>query len=150
MRILLVDDNLRHRRAGQRQLTALGHEVIALCDYTEARDRADKQHFDVALIDLLMPAESTTLSPNAIGKHVGVEIAVGFPLMLALTISGIKLIAVATDTNHHHHPASAMVDWFSGEWPMLINGAKAIVLHAPVAEDGCKDWGKVLAQLIAS
>ncbi len=38
MRILLVDDHLKHRRAGISQLGALGHEIVALCDYGEARE----------------------------------------------------------------------------------------------------------------
>src|SRR3990167_3374487 len=132
MRILLVDDSLAHRRAGKRQLEELGHEVVATSDYTEAQRMAEKEQFDAALIDLLMPAEPTTLGSEAIKEYVGTEIEVGFPLMLALTMAGIQLVAVATDTNHHNHPASAMVDWF-GE-PMTINGATVLIMHAPMCE----------------
>ena len=148
MRVLLVDDNLRHRRAGTRQLETLGHEVIALCDYGEARKRAGAESFDVALIDLLMPAEPTTLGAEARKEFVGHEIAVGFPLILKLTHLGIKKVAVATDTNHHDHPMSAIVDWFHSD-ALEVNGAKVLIMHAPMCEDGAKDWGKVLAHLIA-
>ena len=113
MRILLLDDNLRHRRAGARQLEALGHEVVALCDYGEARERAKTEPFDVALIDLL----------------------------------GIGKIAVAPDTNHHNHPMSAVVDWFRGA-ALSVDGAKVAIMHAPMRDDGAKDWGKILAQII--
>ena len=142
MRILLVDDTLAHRRAGKRQLEALGHEVVALCDYTEAERMVETERFDAALIDLLMPAEPLTLGPDAVAKYVGVEIDVGFALMLALTMAGIPLVAVATDTNHHAHPASAMVDWFYK--PMTINGARVLIMHAPMCEDQTKDWGEIL------
>lgn len=148
MRVLLVDDNLRHRRAGMRQLETLGHEVIALCDYGEARERARTETFDAALIDLLMPAEPTTLGPEARKEFVGREIAVGFPLAFELTGLGIKGVAVATDTGHHDHPMSAIVDWFDGK-EMSANGARVLIMHAPMCQNGTKDWGKVLAMLLA-
>lgn len=147
MRILLIDDSLAHRRAGKRQLEALGHEVVVMSDYTEARRMAEQERFDAALIDLLMPAETTTLGPDAIKQYVGTEISVGFPLMLALAGIGIKLVAVATDTNHHNHPASAMVDWFAHK-PLTIDGGKAMVMHAPMI-GGVKDWAAILQSLTA-
>ena len=150
MRILLVDDNPKHRRAGVRQLTVLGHEVVALCDYGEARQRAEEEDFDAALLDLLMPAEPTTLGTEACKEHLGREIAIGFPMALELSRHGIIRIAVATDTNHHNHPMSAVVDWFSSE-ALFVNGAKVMILHAPLYKDHMdwvKDWGKILAILI--
>ena len=148
MRVLLLDDNLRHRRAGMKQLDALGHEVVALCDYGEARERAKQENFDVALIDLLMPAEPTTLGTEARKEFVGREIAIGFPMVLELSRFGIKKIAVATDTNHHDHPMSAVVDWFHSD-TLEVNGAKVIIMHAPMCGDGAKDWGKILAHVLA-
>lgn len=145
MRILLVDDNLRHRRAGKQQLEALGHEVVLTCDYGEACKIA-KNGFDVALIDLLMPAEPTTLSPTASAEWVGREIAIGFPLAIELASLGVKMIAVATDTNHHNHPMSAAVDWFHGK-ELSVNDAKVLIMHSPMCEDGSKSWGEVLALL---
>ena len=148
MKILLLDDSPKHRRAGTKQLEALGHQVVALCDYGEAREVASKQQFDAALIDLLMPAEPTTLGPKACEEWVGKEIAVGFPMILELTRLGIKRVAVATDTNHHNHPMSAIVDWFHGK-PLTVNGARVIIMHSPMCDDGTKNWGKVLENLIA-
>lgn len=148
MRVLLLDDNLRHRRAGTKQLQALGHEVIALCDYGDARQRAMEEKFDVALIDLLMPAEPTTLGTEARKEFVGREIAIGFPMVLELSRSGIKKIAVATDTNHHDHPMSAVVDWFHS-CALEVNGAKVLIMHAPMCADGVKDWGQILARVVA-
>jgi CheY-like chemotaxis protein len=148
MRILLVDDNIKHRRAGIRQLEALGHEVIALCDYGEARQRAKKESFDVALIDLLMPAEPTTLGEKACQEFVGLEISIGFPLMLCLSYLGIKKIAVATDTNHHDHPMSAAIDWFRSA-VLTVNDSTVIIMHSPMCQDGTKNWEKILAELIA-
>jgi len=146
MRILLLDDSVKHRRAGVKQLQALGHEVVALSDYGEARKRCETEHFDVALLDLLMPAEPTTLGDEARKEFVGREIAIGFPLVLDISRRNIGKIAVVTDMNHHNHPMSAAVDWFRGA-TLLVNGAEVSIIHAPLCEDGSKDWGMVLAQI---
>ncbi|MGD0576897.1 MAG: hypothetical protein ABSA74_02375 [Candidatus Staskawiczbacteria bacterium] len=147
MRILLVDDNLKHRRAGVKQLSELGHEAVPLFDYGMAEEVISGQPFDAALIDLLMPAEPTTLGPQACAEWVGKEIGVGFPLVLYLS-GWIKMIAVATDTNHHAHPMSAIVDWFHGK-ALSVNGARVLIMHSPMCNDGTKDWAKVLAELLA-
>lgn len=146
MKVLLVDDNVRHRRAGKKQLEALGYEVIAVSEYGEARRLAKEGGFDIALLDLLMPAETTTLGPDARAEHVGREIAIGFPLLLSLA-GLVGKIAVATDMNHHNHPMSAAVDWFSADRKLVVNGATVLIMHAPMCEDGTKNWGKVLARL---
>ncbi len=148
MRILLVDDSMKHRRAGMKQLKLLGHEVVALCDYGEARQRASEGSFDVALIDLLMPAEPTTLGDEARKEFVGREIAIGFPLVLELSRLGIKKIAVATDMNHHNHPMSVAVDWFRSA-VLTVNDAKVIIRHSSMCGDGTKNWGNILAELTA-
>ena len=93
-----------------------------------------------------MPAEATTLGPDAIQEHVGRDIGVGFPLALALTRLGIPHVAVATDTNHHQHPMSAIIDWFT-DVPITINGAHVRFMHAPLCEDGSKNWGEILRRL---
>lgn len=146
MHILLLDDNVRHRRAGVKQLQALGHEVVAFSDYGEARKRCEVEHFDIALLDLLMPAEPTTLGDEACKEFVGREIAIGFPLILDLSRRNIGKIAVATDMNHHNHPMSAAVDWLHGA-ALQVNGALVRIMHAPLQEDGSKDWSKVLARM---
>ena len=148
MKILLVDDSPRHRRAGKKRLEALGHEVAATSGYGEARELAGKGEFDIALLDLLMPAETTTLGSNAIAEHAGREIAIGFPLILALAGS-VKAIAVATDMNHHNHPMSAAVDWFPGGRKLVVNGTVVRIMHSPMDQDGCKDWTEVLKRLLA-
>lgn len=148
MHILLIDDSLKHRRAGIRELEALGHTVVAHCDYGEARAHAKREHFDVALIDLLMPAEPTTLGPKAIQEFVGREIAIGFPLVLDLSLLGIPRIVVATDTNHHNHPMSAVVDWFGGKL-QSVNGAMVKIIHARLNADSSKDWAHALASITA-
>ena len=147
MRILLVDDSLQHRRAGMIQLEALGHEVLACSGYGDARKAAEAERFDAALIDLLMPAEATTLGTEARIEHVGREIAIGFPLAIELARLGLPKIAVATDTNHHNHPMSAVVDWFEGK-ALTINGAVVRISHAVLVNDGAKDWAKALADLL--
>ena len=61
---------------------------------------------------------------------------------------GVKMIVVATDTNHHNHPMSAIVDWFGSDRSVNINDAKVIFVHSPMNEDGTKKWAKALSWLI--
>lgn len=147
MKVLLLDDSVRHRRAGKRQLEELGHEVVAMSSYFEACDLAGNVAFDVALIDLLMPAESRTLGLEAIKEFVGREEGVGFPVAINLARLGIPKIAMATDTNHHNNPMSAMVDWFGRDRAVVINNAKVIFIHSPMTVNSEKDWVKVLSFL---
>lgn len=149
MRILLLDNNVRNRRAGKQQLEAKGHTVVTLSAYVETRELAERERFDVALIDLLMPAERMTLGQDALITHLGREIGVGFPMAIILAASGISKIAVATDSNHHAHPMSAIVDWFGHERPITINGAYVLFLHSPMSANRMKDWVKVLDLLCA-
>jgi len=96
-----------------------------------------------------MPAESTTLGAEACAEHLGREIAIGFPLVLALAGS-VERIAVATDMNHHNHPMSAAVDWFHGDRKLVVNGTAVLIMHSPMTADGAKDWSRVLEQIMAA
>ena len=145
MRILLVDDNVRHRRAGVQQLQAAGHEVVALNSYGEAHRRVRQEQFDVALVDLLMPAEEMTLGEERL-KHLGSQVGVGYALALYLPYVSVGAVVVATDTNHHNHPLSAIADWFSGK-PLTVNGKPVRITHAKLNEDGTKDWTHALQLL---
>ena len=145
MKILLVDDNVRHRRSGVRELTTLGHEVVAVSSYVEAHEIAHKESFDVALLDLLMPAEAMTLGSEGLA-HLGSEIGVGYVLALDLAQANVGAVVVATDTNHHNHPLSALVDWFSGK-SLTVNGKPVRITHARLHEDGTKDWVRALQSL---
>ncbi|MDP2641867.1 MAG: hypothetical protein Q8P21_01055 [bacterium] len=145
MRILLVDDSVRHRRAGIKQLEAAGHQVVALNSYGEAHRQVRQEQFDVALVDLLMPAEEMTLGEEGL-KHLGSQIGVGYALALDLPYGNVGAVVVATDTNHHNHPLSAIVDWFHGR-PLIVNGKAVRIIHAKLNEDGTKDWLSALESI---
>ncbi len=149
MKILLVDDSRKHREAGVADLSALGHEVTALRSYSDVAKVIRTQQFDVALLDLLMPSEPMTLGGAGL-EHLGEPFSVGYPLAVYLASVGVKFVAVATDTNHHHHPASAMMDWLSGE-VLNMNGSAVMFMHAPMKDVGhnrVKDWSLVLSRLL--
>lgn len=145
MDILLVDDSKKHRQAGVAQLSALGHEVTAVGDYAEAARLLREQKFDVALLDLLMPAEPMMLGGRGM-EYLGQSIAVGFPLSMLAASEGVRLVAVATDTNHHDHPASAIMDWFHDR-RFTVGLSMVVWMHAPLCADGAKDWAKILDRL---
>ncbi len=146
MKILLVDDSAKHRRAGVEQLTVLGHEVVALSDYTEALERAmGGEYFDAALLDLLMPAEATMLGDSGMAL-LGQPFAVGYALAVLIALAGVPFVAVATDTNHHNHPASAVMDWFPKS-TIQIEDSKVIFMHAPLCAGGEKNWALILERV---
>lgn len=98
--------------------------------------------FDAVLSDLLMPASKMTMGNKGM-KYVGQEMPVGFALSLMAVLHGAKYVAVVTDTNHHDHPASAMLDPFASRCPhkhdsvgrptrFVINEAKVGYYHSPM------------------
>ncbi|MFA6383210.1 MAG: hypothetical protein WCX17_02205 [Parcubacteria group bacterium] len=148
-RILLVDDTKKHRKAGIAQLTALGHEVVAVSGYEDAVNELRKgEKFDIALLDLLMPAEGMTLGGDGL-KYLGQPIDIGFSLAMKLALEGIKEIAVVTDMGHHSHPASAIFDWFLGK-KLTICGSNVRCMHAHIIRDNddVKDWAAALESLL--
>ena len=76
----------------------------------EAREAATTHpNFDVVLTDLMMPASRSAQGGEGM-QFVGKQMPVGTFLILLALNAGIKNIAMVTDTNHHHHPASAALD----------------------------------------
>ena len=85
MKIILIDDTIRNRKAGKQQLTVLGHEVKSFGTYSEARHAVETgEAFDVALIDLNMPAELDPWGAGFPKEYLGQSVAVGYPLALSL------------------------------------------------------------------
>lgn len=146
MKILLVDDSRKHRESGATDLSADGHEVVAVRSYGESMKVADAS-FDVALIDLLMPAEGMTLGEKGM-EHFGEPFAIGYPLSIYLASKGIKRVAVATDSNHHDHPASAIMDYVGME-KIVVGESSIIWMHSPMKENDAKNWKAVLEKLMA-
>ncbi len=149
MNILLVDDSFAHRNAGKEQLSDI-HNVTAVSDYTEAVRivRAEEEMFDVALLDLLMPAEATMLGTRGL-EFLGETIPVGFPLAIKMAMCGVPQIIVATDISHHNHPASAILDWlWWRKYPIKINDSTVRFIHSPLIEDRVKDWRAILEMYI--
>lgn len=143
MRILVIDDNETHRLSALR--TIVGHDVTVAGTYDEAYElllvTGAPPLFDVVFCDLLMPAGAMGMGTKGM-KYVGQEMPVGFALSLMAVLNGAKYVAVVTDTNHHDHPASAMLDPLVSrcpdnndrrrkETPFVINGSKVAFYHSP-------------------
>lgn len=82
--------------------------------YRAARERARElatthPNFDVVLTDLMMPASRSAQGDQGM-QFVGKQMPVGTFLILLALNAGVKNIAMVTDMNHHHHPASAALD----------------------------------------
>lgn len=150
MKILVIDDSPLHHASARQTLG--GHEVTIASTYDEAHrllngvtegfTHESGQSFEAVLSDLLMPASEMTMGPEG-EKYVGQEMPVGFALSLMAALNGAKYVAVVTDTNHHDHPASAMLDAFASRCPhehgtvgrpprFVINEAKVGYYHSPM------------------
>lgn len=154
MRMLVVDDALKHRQSALEQFGS-EHKINAVDSYeTAIRVLDESTHaLDVLLTDLLMPAEPYCLGPQGL-KFLGHEIPIGFILMLKAAQVGVSEIVLITDMNHHSHPMSAAIDWIApGYWNsngnhiIQINQSRVLIAHAPILDDGRKDWKTALAIL---
>jgi len=151
MKIMLIDDTARHRKAGKQQLSVLGHEVKSFGTYSEARHVVELgEMFDVALIDLNMPAEIDMWGASFPKEYLGQSVAVGYPLALSLSLLGIPFVALSSDGGHHANPYNAMLDWLKGTL-LEVNGRKIIYLEAPMTQNSAgesvKDWSAVLEKI---
>ena len=190
MKILVIDDTQKNLDSAVKTLE--GHDVTLCSSYDEAiillRERAVDEkgepcypgdadatkipYWDVVLCDLLMPVGERTHGQGQ-QKYVGEEMPFGWSLGLTAAMRGAKYVAVASDVNHHDHPASAMLDGICDHF-FNIDGAKVLMTNviyfvAPskkicgkcayhcknlCPENGCcksingKDWGKILNRLL--
>jgi CheY-like chemotaxis protein len=97
-------------------------------------------NFDVVLLDLLMPASANAQGGEGMA-FVGKLMPVGTFLILLAMHVGVKRIGMVTDTNHHHHPASAALDPISrtvikvGEtWVYCTNEPNSVRFDAVTGE----------------
>lgn len=153
MKILLVDDTKKHREAGIADLTTLGHEVVAHDNYESVLAMRPETlgSFDVALLDLLMPTEYCGALGGAGLEFLGQPFAIGYVLSVYLARSGVRFTVVATDMNHHHHPAASLMDTVTGSF--RVNNNRILWIHAPMKEVDSvwiKDWPIVLTRILAT
>jgi len=147
MKILVIDDNPIHIASAQ--VFAVDHELTTAADYDEAIKLLEDK-WDVVLCDLLMPAGFDKQGP--IGKKFsGQEMPVGFGLALMFALRGAKYVAVATDSNHHDHPASAMFDYlgaYNSNPCFNVNGAHLGFYFTPCLDGEGKNWKNVLNKVM--
>lgn len=158
-----VDQNLLARKMATAGFPATSDGLKGKTQdaWWDAREKLQKEsmvpYWDAVLCDLLMPAGRDAQGKSGL-EFVGTLMPVGFALALMAAKNGAKYIAVVTATNHHCHPASAMLDRLSSAYwndsataDFVINGAKCGFFHHPsVVVEGFgqgKDWSKVLTAL---
>ena len=148
MKILVVDDKPIHRRSAKK-LEELGHAVVLESCYMDVFNRKDLETFDVALIDLMMPAEDYALGQKAMEEHLGKEIPIGYALVFRLAMAFIRRIAVVTDGNHHHDPMVATMDYLQrGIYQVGIG--MVIMQYAHLNDDGSKNWEAALKAVLTA
>jgi CheY-like chemotaxis protein len=145
-RILVIDDTPKHIASARTGLA--GHYLSVATGYEEAMQilGLGKEKFDVVLTDLHLPMSSATLSDTAF--RLGELVPYGILLMVEAARQGAKFVAVVTDLNHHSDAFSAVFNHYS-RFPVTIEGAKVMMMHAPMTADGSKDWARALDLLTA-
>ncbi len=141
--ILVIDDTPKHIANAKKTLA--GHHLTTVTTYEDSMETLAKQKFDVVLTDLHLPMSSKTLVPDSF--KLGELVPYGVLLMIEAARQGAKHVAVVTDLNHHTDPFSAAFDHYS-RFPVQIEGAKVLMLHARVTNEG-KDWAEALNRLLA-
>jgi CheY-like chemotaxis protein len=168
MKILVIDDKWENLNAAKKTLA--GHDITICSDYDEALEhlresfanKSDKPcsgwekgakklpYWDAVLCDLLMPAGRDAQGTRGL-KFVGQEMPVGWSLALVAAKRGAKYVAVASDLDHHSHPASAMLDRLYGF--LKVDGALVLftnnvnLVKIAGSEKKGKDWGDILSLL---
>jgi len=140
-RILVIDDTPKHIVSARKTLA--GYHLTTATTYEDAMELLANQKFDVVLTDLHLPMSSKTLSSDAF--KLGELVPYGLLLMIEAAYQGVKQVAVVTDLSHHADPFSAAFDHFS-QFPIKIENAEVLMLHAKVTEEG-KDWLDALERL---
>lgn len=93
--------------------------------------------FDVALIDLLLPAGRNQMGDRG-WQYVGKEMPIGIFLALLAARHGVKLVGVFSDQCHHDHPASACFDALNDNnegapLPLFVAKSKLVLCN-------CRNW----------
>ncbi len=142
LRILVIDDTPRHLESAFLGLGA--YNLAAVNGYEDAMNVLALEKFDVVLIDLHLPMSSKTMGDKfKLGELVPYRVL----LMLEAARNGAKHVAVVTDLSHHDDPFSAAFDHYS-RYPVKIENAKVVMMHAPMNQDGSKDWVTALDRLM--
>ncbi len=133
LKILVVEDSEFHQEAARQQLA--GHDLTIAKDYAEAhkllrgRIYAENPSFPqwgIVLVDLMLPASMCGVHGGG-ESFEGEQMPLGTILAFMALRNGTKKVAVITDTNHHHHPASAALDNFGGRKSFTVGDAKVFI-----------------------
>jgi len=151
---ILVVDNHELNRASAAYQFGDGNELSVCETYKEGVELLRSRPFDVALLDLLMPPESFTLSGAAFEKVVGSEFPAGIFAALVAARAGVREVRIITDASHHDHPATALIDFIAWGTEIPCGAAsritfeKARTVQIPRStgriNDSVKDWASTL------
>lgn len=174
MKVLVIDDSEHHLEAAQQTLAE--HDLTVCNSYDQARELLSHEcgeekrkkrkaeylaqgesddmarylsgipSWDVVLCDLLMPAGTHVEGKGR--SYIGQEMPVGWALALLAAKHGAKYVAVVTDTNHHDHPASAMLDDLDFHLFQIGEAKVLFTNHVDRVGEKCgKNWGEILRRL---
>jgi CheY-like chemotaxis protein len=150
---ILVLDNSAHNRAAASYQFGVTNAVTVFESYIEAVNALKRGSFDLALVDLLMPPENYLLGAQAFARVVGSEFPAGIFVALQAAKREIEEICIVSDSNHHDHPATAILESILATPLQCESGSK--ISFCPAHTVRCeglpapvKDWDKSIARHI--
>lgn len=153
MRILVIEDNQYHQNSAIETLA--GHDLTIAESFDKANELMAGRNFnyEVVLTDMMMPMSALTIAPELFDPEE--QVPYGFVIALKAVLRGAKYVAMVTDLNHHRAAISGALDDIDAAFAygvvtpnFEINGARVMFIHSPFTPERCKDWGKVLDDLL--
>lgn len=137
MSILVVDANPKNVDAIMFELDA--RSITRANSYKSAMDVLSVEEFDVALINLKLPASREEI--------VGERAPLGMFIMLEALSKGVRHVAVFADPSDSNDPLyPAFVH--ASEFALMTGGSWQRLICVTLKADGTKDWATALDRLI--
>lgn len=146
MKILVIDDTLKHQKSALLQLT--DYDLTVANGYDEAVKLLREESFDAVLTDMEMPISmNKTLSTCVLGKLV----PYGLLIEKEAVLCNVKHVAIVTDLSHHLDPFACAFDHLS-QHSFIVGNSTVKYMHAPMIDcegEYVKDWATALSNLLS-
>lgn len=105
--ILIVDDQAENIASARRQLGSFC-TLITATTFSAVRELLDINTYDAVFTDVMMPGETTGVSPDSPG--IGKDTPYGLVIAIMALNRGVKAVSIVTNYNHHSGPIPWALD----------------------------------------
>lgn len=129
-KVLIVDDTQMHIEAAKKQFAGNGeYGIMMASSFEEASQLIGKEHFDIAMTDVMMPAPKDGLGREEAKKYSGESMPMGLLVALLALSNDVEKVFLVSDMNHHAHPVAWALDAFPiwGENKVTVSSKMTLV-----------------------